>query len=101
MNEKMSKILMLVAGAIGVIAIFFLARIVIEGDDAITASADLQGSVISPFVTFSIIILVLTALVAVVFSAFTLFQQPEQLKKSPNGNWCVRRFITYYLFRIT
>ncbi|MBS3992081.1 MAG: hypothetical protein KGZ87_00010 [Bacteroidetes bacterium] len=85
MNEKMSKILMLVAGAIGVIAIFFLARIVIEGDDAITASADLQGSVISPFVTFSIIILVLTALVAVVFSAFTLFQQPEQLKKALMG----------------
>jgi len=85
MSKKMSKILMLVAGAIGVIAIFFLARIVIEGDDAISASAELQGSVVTPFVTFSIIILVLTALVAVVFSAFTLVQQPEQLKKALLG----------------
>ncbi|MDO9261614.1 MAG: hypothetical protein Q7U08_06715 [Flavobacteriaceae bacterium] len=81
----MSKILMLVAGAIGLIAIFFLARIVIEGDAAITASADLQSSVVSPFIVFSVIILVLTAVVAVVFSGYTLVQHPDQLKKSLMG----------------
>jgi hypothetical protein len=85
MNEKLSKILMLVAGAIGLIAIFFLARIVMEGDAAIIANADLQSSVVSPFVTFSIIILVLTAVVAVVFSSFTLAQHPDQLKKALLG----------------
>ncbi|MDP2088724.1 MAG: hypothetical protein Q8J84_04920 [Flavobacteriaceae bacterium] len=85
MSEKMSKILMLVSGAIGVIAIFFLARIVISGDDPIKASADLQSSIVSPFIIFSIIILVLTAVVTVVFSGYTLVQQPEQLKKSLMG----------------
>lgn len=85
MNEKFSKILMLVSGAIGLIAIFFLARIVISGDDPIKASAELQGSIVSPFIVFSLIILGLTALVAVVFSGFTLVQQPEQLKKALMG----------------
>lgn len=81
----MSKILMLVAGAIGFIAIIFLARIVIVGDAEITASADLQSSVVAPFITFSIIILVLTAVVTVVFSTYTLVQHPDQLKKALLG----------------
>lgn len=85
MSEKFSKILMLVVGAIGLIAIFFLARIVISGDDSIKASADLQSSIVTPFIIFSIIILVLTAFVTIVFSGFTLVQQPEQLKKSLMG----------------
>lgn len=85
MSEKMSKILMLVAGAIGFIAIIFLARIVIVGDAEITASADLQSSVVAPFITFSIIILVLTAVVTVVFSTYTLVQHPDQLKKALLG----------------
>ncbi len=99
MSEKMSKQLMLVVGAIGLIAIFFLARVVIEGDVAITASADLQSSVVSPFITFSIIILVLTTLVTVVFSAYTLAQHPEQLKKALLGIGVlgVLLLITYFV----
>lgn len=85
MSEKMSKILMYIAGAIGLISIIFLARIVIAGDDAIMASAEVQNSVVTPFIIFSIIILVLTAVTAVLFSVYTLVQQPEQLKKTLLG----------------
>lgn len=85
MSEKMSKILMYIAGAIGLISIIFLARIVIAGDDAIMASAEVQNSVVTPFIIFSIIILVLTAVTAVLFSIYTLVQQPEQLKKTLLG----------------
>lgn len=81
----MSKILMYIAGAIGLISIIFLARIVIAGDDAIMASAEVQNSVVTPFIIFSIIILVLTAVTAVLFSVYTLVQQPEQLKKTLLG----------------
>lgn len=81
----MSKILMYIAGAIGLISIIFLARIVIAGDDAIMASAEVQNSVVTPFIIFSIIILVLTAVTAVLFSIYTLVQQPEQLKKTLLG----------------
>ncbi|MDP3352763.1 MAG: hypothetical protein Q8S44_03370 [Flavobacteriaceae bacterium] len=85
MSEKFSKILMIVVGAIGLVAIFFLARIVISGDAEITSSAELQSTVVSPFIIFSIIVLVLTAVIAVLFSGYTLIQHPEQLKKTLIG----------------
>ncbi len=85
MSEKMSKILMIVAAAIGLIAIFFLARIVIAGDAVITSSAELQSSVVSPFIVFSIIILVLTAVISVIFSGYSLVQNPDQLKEALIG----------------
>lgn len=81
----MSKILMIVAAAIGLIAIFFLARIVIAGDAVITSSAELQSSVVSPFIVFSIIILVLTAVISVIFSGYSLVQNPDQLKEALIG----------------
>ena len=51
MNSKVSKILSLVSGLIGLIAIYFLVRIIMEGDDAVKESLDLQNSLVSPFVS--------------------------------------------------
>jgi hypothetical protein len=82
MNSTVSKILSLVSGLIGLIAIYFLARIIMEGDDAVKESLDLQNSLVSPFVAFARIILIITAIIAIVFSLWNLIRQPKLLKKS-------------------
>lgn len=82
MNSTVSKILSLVSGLIGLIAIYFLVRIIMEGDDAVKESLDLQNSLVSPFVSFARIILIITAIIAIVFSLWNLIRQPKLLKKS-------------------
>jgi multisubunit Na+/H+ antiporter MnhC subunit len=82
MNSKVSKILSLVSGLIGLIAIYFLVRIIMEGDDAVKESLDLQNSLVSPFVQFAKIILIITTIVAVVFSLWNLVRHPKLLKKT-------------------
>ncbi len=82
MNSTVSKILSLVSGLIGLIAIYFLARIIMEGDDAVKESLELQNSLVSPFVSFARIILIITAVIAIVFSLWNLIRQPKLLKKS-------------------
>ncbi len=64
------------------IAIYFLARIIMEGDDAVKESLELQNSLVSPFVSFARIILIITAIIAIVFSLWNLIRQPKLLKKS-------------------
>ncbi len=82
MNSKISKILSLVSGLIGLISIFFLVRIIMEGDDAVKESLDLQNSLVSPFVQFAKVILIITTIIAVVFSLWNLVRQPKLLKKT-------------------
>jgi len=82
MNSKVSKILSLISGLIGLIAVYFLVRIIMEGDDAVKESLDLQNSLVSPFVQFAKIILIITTIVAVVFSLWNLVRQPKLLKKT-------------------
>ena len=82
MNSTVSKILSLVSGLIGLIAIYFLTRIIMEGDDAVKESLELQNSLVSPFVSFARIILIITAVIAIVFSLWNLIRQPKLLKKS-------------------
>ena len=82
MNSKISKILSLVSGFIGLIAIYFLVRIIMEGDDAVKESLELQNSLVSPFVSFAKVILIITAIIAVVFSLWNLVRQPKLLKKT-------------------
>ncbi|MEL4456576.1 hypothetical protein [Lutimonas vermicola] len=82
MNSKVSKILSLISGLIGLIAIYFLVRIIMEGDDAVKESLDLQNSLVSPFVSFANVILIITTVIAVVFSLWNLVRQPKLLKKT-------------------
>ena len=82
MNSNVSKILSLVSGLIGLIAIDFLARIIMDGDDAVKESLELQNSLVSPFVSFARIILIITAVIAIVFSLWNLIRHPKQLKKA-------------------
>lgn len=77
-----SKILTIIVAAISLIGVFFLVRIIMAGDDAIENSADLQGSIVDPLITFSQFLLIATAVIAVVFSILNLVKHPEALKKT-------------------
>ncbi len=85
MNQKLSKILTLVAGLIGLIGFFFFIRIMIEGDEALKIDADLQNGILSPFIYFAVILLIATTLIAVVFSMLNLVKHPDVLKRSLMG----------------
>jgi len=85
MNSKFSKILTLVTGLIGLIGFYYFIRIMMEGDDAIMNDADLQGSILSPFVSFATYLLIATAVIAVVFSMLNLFKHPQVLKRTLLG----------------
>ena len=82
MNSTFSKILSLVAGLIGVLATNFLTRIIVAGDEAIKTSVDLQSSVVSPFIGFARIVLIITTVLAVVFSVWNLIKHPKLLKRT-------------------
>ncbi|WP_299526253.1 hypothetical protein [uncultured Lutibacter sp.] len=85
MNTKLSKILTLVAGLIGLIGFFFFVRILIEGDEVLKVDADLQNSILSPFITFSLVILAVTAIISVAFSALNMVKHPDVLKRTLMG----------------
>jgi|GEM_PF-362587 len=86
MNNKLSKILSLVTGFIGLVAIFFLIRIIMVGDDALTENTPealgLQNSLVSPYVHFAKIVLYIAAILAIGFSIWHLVRQPKMLKKT-------------------
>jgi len=82
MDTKISKILTYVTGLIALIGFYFFIRIVAEGDTNIENDASLQNSILSPFITFSIITLIATAAIAIIYSLINLFKHPEVLKRS-------------------
>jgi hypothetical protein len=82
MNKKLSKILTIIAGVIGLIGFVFFIRVVMAGDEAIENDAAVQGSIVSPFISYAVILLVLTALIAVVYSLINLLKSPKVLKRS-------------------
>ena len=85
MNEKLAKILTYVTGIIGLIGFIFFIRIVMAGDDAIVEDEALQNGILSPFITFSIITLAVTAGIAVIYSLLNLFKDPAVLKRTLLG----------------
>ena len=85
MNKKFSKILTLVAGLIGLIAFYFFIRIVMVGDDIIETDADVQASIVSPFINFAKFVLIATGVIAVVFSILNLVKHPQVLKRTLLG----------------
>ncbi|MBK5208613.1 MAG: hypothetical protein JJE44_03795 [Flavobacteriaceae bacterium] len=85
MDDKKSKILTYVTGIIGLIGFYFFVRIVMEGDDPIIESADLQASILSPFIWFAIYLLGATAAISVIFSLLNMAKHPEMLKRTLLG----------------
>ncbi len=85
MNDRKSKILTYVTGLIGLIGFYFFVRIVMEGDDPIIEDAGLQASILSPFISFSIFLLIATAVISVFFSLLNLTKHPDVLKRTLMG----------------
>ena len=85
MNNKLSGILTIVAGLIGVITFYFFIRIVMVGDDALETDAALQASIVSPFISFARIVLIATLAITIIFSILNLVKHPDVLKRSLLG----------------
>ena len=85
MDNKFSQILILVAGFIGLIAFYFFIRIVMVGDDIIETDAEVQASIVSPFINFAKFVLIATGVIAVVFSILNLVKHPQVLKRTLLG----------------
>ncbi len=88
MNQKLSKILTLAVGLIGLIGFVFFARIVIAGDESIKlmlADATISDSHVAPFISFAVILLYVTGIIAVVFSILNLVKHPDVLKRTLMG----------------
>lgn len=67
------KILKYLALVIGVVGLILWGRVLMAGDDAIENSADLQASVVTPFLVVAYIIFALIVLVVLVFVIKGLF----------------------------
>ena len=85
MSKKLSKGLTLLAGLIGLIGFYFFVRIMMAGDESIENDAAVQASIVSPFIKFAKWVLILTTLVAVIFSMMNLVKHPQVLKRTLLG----------------
>lgn len=78
---NIQKIIKIVALVIGLIAVFFLVRIITIGDEAIAADVANQG-ILSAFITLALVVLAIAAIAAVVFSLVNIVSNPDKLKKT-------------------
>ncbi len=75
------KVFKIVIGLIGVVAIYFLARIIAVGDDAIEASEDLQSSFVTPFMYVAYLILGVVVAFVLFFTFKNVLSNKDNLKK--------------------
>lgn len=78
---NIQKIVKIVALVIGLIAVFFLIRIMMLGDEAIKADGENQA-VLGWFANLAYIVLAIAATTAIVSSLVNLVSQPDKLKKA-------------------
>lgn len=82
MNKKLSKVLTLVVGALALIGFYFFARILMEGNDTVKDSPELHESIVSPYITYTMLLLIIATALAVIASLFTIVTRPRVLKKT-------------------
>ncbi|MCD2258587.1 hypothetical protein [Psychroserpens luteolus] len=78
---NIQKIIKIVALVIGLIAVFFLVRIMMLGDEAIETVEENQA-VLGWFANLAYVVLGIATVSAVVFSLANLVSSPDKLKKS-------------------
>ncbi len=78
---NIQKIIKIGALVIGLIAVFFLVRVIMIGDEAFETDAANHG-VLSGFVNLALVVLAIAAISAVLFSLVNLVSSPDKLKKS-------------------
>ena len=79
---KIQNIIKIVSAVIGVLAAFFLLRIISTGDDDIKMAATMGDfGAVSPLVELARIVLFITIAVTLIFTLLGLFSDPAKLKK--------------------
>jgi len=80
---KIQNIIKIFSAIIGVLAAFFLLRIIGTGDDDIKMAASMGDfGAVSPLVELARIVLLITILVTLIFTLLGLFSDPAKLKKA-------------------
>ena len=80
---KTQNIIKIISAIIGVLAAFFLLRIIGTGDDDIKMAATMGDfSAVSPLVELARIVLVITISITLIFTLLGLFSDPAKLKKA-------------------
>ncbi|WP_026914052.1 hypothetical protein [Christiangramia portivictoriae] len=91
------KVLKYLALVIGVIGLILLGRIIATGDDAIKASADLQGSHLDPFMWIAYIVLAAVVVLVAIFVIVGLFRGNIKNTIIAVGSFAVIIIIAYVL----
>ncbi|MFK7780770.1 hypothetical protein [Psychroserpens sp.] len=78
---NIQKIIKIGALVISLIAVYFLVRIMMLGDEAIESDVANQG-VLTGFANLAYVVLAIAAISAILFSLVNLVSQPEKLKKA-------------------
>ena len=80
---KIQNIIKIISAVIGVLAVFFLLRIIGTGDDDIKMAATMGDfGAVSPLVELARIVLVLTVAITLIFTLRGLFSDLAKLKKA-------------------
>lgn len=80
---KIQNIIKIVSAIIGVLAAFFLLKIIGTGDDDIKMAASIGDfGAVSPLVELARIVLLITISVTLIFTLLGLFSDPAKLKKA-------------------
>tara|TARA_B100000941_G_C28039135_1_gene318782 strand:- start:26 stop:475 length:450 start_codon:yes stop_codon:yes gene_type:complete len=80
---KIQNIIKIVSAVIGVLAAFFLLRIIGIGDEDIKMAASMGDfGAVSPLVELARIVLLITVAVTLIFTLLGLFSDPAKLKKA-------------------
>lgn len=67
------KIFKYLAIVIGIVALFFTIRVIVAGEEAVKTSADLQASIVSPFIYVTYIVLAIAIVLTFLFTIKSLF----------------------------
>ena len=96
MNSQ--KILTIIAGVVGVIAMIFLIRIIGAGDEAIKAGE--SSGTVNTFMYIAYAILTITIALVIVFTLKNLITHPEMLKSAlvSVGTFVLLGLICYFVF---
>ena len=81
-SNKIYKIAKIAVSALGLIGVIMLVRVMVAGDETLKSSLEVQASVLDPFISFTIFMLYLTAILAIGFSIWNLVKNPAALKKA-------------------
>ncbi len=80
---KIQNIIKIISAIIGVLAAFFLLRIIGTGDDDIKMAATMGDfGTVSPLVELARIVLLITVAITLIFTLLGLFSDPAKLKKA-------------------